>query len=157
MSASAKRSASSAAPTRTPRKQKVIPNLAEDADEVLHKCRLLRETLRAKEESGNEVAKVPDDVPSNIVEVAELAAPEVLEGMETIALQVAQQVLDKKGFTLDIPSRAASNQIFVKQWDRIVLGGKRSTRSYLNVKVRNFTNGIIACSVISCSNAFSFH
>lgn len=40
-----------------------------------------------------------------------------------------------QGFQLEIPSRAASNQIYVPELDRIVLGGKRGTRSFLNVKV----------------------
>jgi len=54
--------------------------------------------------------------------------------METIAKNIANQVLSKKGFNIDIPSRASTNQIYVQEWDRIVLGGKRSTRSFLNVK-----------------------
>jgi meiotic recombination protein SPO11 len=68
------------------------------------------------------------------VEVAELSALHVLEGMEAVALKIADQVLAKKGFSMEIPSRASTNQIYVKEWDRIVLGGKRSTRSFLNVK-----------------------
>eukprot|EP00546_Thalassionema_frauenfeldii_P019570 CAMPEP_0178898522 /NCGR_PEP_ID=MMETSP0786-20121207/2380_1 /TAXON_ID=186022 /ORGANISM="Thalassionema frauenfeldii, Strain CCMP 1798" /LENGTH=147 /DNA_ID=CAMNT_0020569255 /DNA_START=229 /DNA_END=672 /DNA_ORIENTATION=- len=41
---------------------------------------------------------------------------------------------NKSGFSLQIPSRAASNQIYVEEWDRIVLGPKTSTRSFINVK-----------------------
>ena len=77
---------------------------------------------------------VPDGIPSDIVEVSDLSATQVLEGMETIAMNIADQVLSRQGFHLDIPSRASTNQIYVKEWDRIVLGGKRSTRSFLNVK-----------------------
>jgi meiotic recombination protein SPO11 len=77
---------------------------------------------------------LPQGVPSNIVEVADLSATHVLEGMEYIAVNIANQVLTKKGFSFDIPSRASTNQIYVKEWDRIVLGGKRMTRSFLNVK-----------------------
>lgn len=84
-------------------------------------------------------AKIPPD----IVEVVELSSTEVLEGIESVALTIAQQVLSKQGFTLDIPSRASSNQIYVKEWDRIVLGGKRSTRNFLNVRVRR-NNGLLA-------------
>lgn len=54
--------------------------------------------------------------------------------MESIALDIAQQVLNGKGFSMEIPSRAATNQLYVKEWDRIVLGGKRSSRTFLNVK-----------------------
>jgi hypothetical protein len=70
----------------------------------------------------------------SIVEVADLSADRVLDIMESIAVRIAHQVLSKKGLSMDIPSRAASNQIYIKEWDRIVLGGKRSTRSFLNVK-----------------------
>ena len=71
---------------------------------------------------------------TSIVEVANLPASQVIEGMECIALGIAQQVLAKKGFSMEVPSRAASNQVYVKEWDRIVLGSKRGTRSFLNVK-----------------------
>jgi len=119
------------------KKRKTV-QLAKDADQVLKRCRRLREKLiqqekfaSAEERSSEER---PAGVPSSIVEVAELSGSEVLDGMENIAIGIAQQVLSKKGFSFDIPSRASSNQIYVKEWDRIVLGGKRSTRSFLNVK-----------------------
>ena len=69
------------------------------------------------------------------MEVTDMRTTQVLEGIEDIALNVASQVLSKKGFTMEIPSRSASNQIYVPEWDRIVLGEKRSTRHFLNVKV----------------------
>lgn len=103
----------------------------------MENCRKLRAELRAKadfDSASNDQRILPDGVPSNIVEVAELPATQVLEGMEVIAMKIANEVLSKQGFSLDIPSRASSNQIYVKEWDRIVLGGKRSTRSFLNVK-----------------------
>ena len=40
-------------------------------------------------------------------------------------------------------ARAASNQIYVPELDRIVLGDKRGTRSFLNVKVRWIYNVMI--------------
>jgi len=103
---------------------------------VLGKCRKLRDELRAKAdfESSEKQRTLPDGIPSDIVEVAELPETQVLEGMESIAMGIANQVLSKKGLSMDIPSRASTNQIYVKEWDRIVLGGKRSTRSFLNVK-----------------------
>lgn len=117
------------------RKKRAVVHRAQDADQVLRPCRKLRDKLRAKAEATEqEEAILPEGVSSEIVEVAELPATQVLEGMEAVALRIAKQVLDKQGFSLDIPSRAASNQIYVKNWDRIVLGGKRSTRSFLNVK-----------------------
>ena len=75
-----------------------------------------------------------DKIPKDIVEVDELSATEVLEGIEGVALRITQQVLSKKGFSMEIPSRAASNQIYMKEWDRIVLGGKRLGRNFMNVR-----------------------
>jgi meiotic recombination protein SPO11 len=103
---------------------------------VLRECRKLRQLLRDKASvvDADQERKLPEGVPSDIVEVAELPAEQVLEGMEAIAMQIASQVLNKTGFSVEIPSRASTNQVYVKEWDRIVLGGKRSTRSFLNVK-----------------------
>lgn len=131
---------------------------------VLFKCRELRDELRNKKQStqkrkrkdpppssiltlGHSLEEegskkhpstpvVTSPVPSSteIVEVADLGADKVLDVMESIAVRIANQVLSKKGLSMDIPSRAASNQVYVKEWDRIVLGNKRSTRSFLNVK-----------------------
>jgi meiotic recombination protein SPO11 len=138
--------------------------LATDVNSVLAKCRALKETLRAKRntkrndnnndnnESTNDTdgsnyivisdsgetkpnpsdSCIPDD--NGIVEVDELSTTEVLDGIEGIALSITQQILQKKGFSMEIPSRAASNQIYVKQWDRIVLGDKRTGRTFLNVR-----------------------
>lgn len=108
---------------------------AKDLDVVLKKCRDLKSALREKEAKRTHDV-VPESVRSDeIVEVAELSTAEVLEGIEGVALSIANQVLARKGFTLDVPSRSASNQIYVKEWDRIVLGGKRLTRNFINVRV----------------------
>ena len=118
-------------PAPTARGKKKIVTLAPDADRVLRKCRELKTQLQQAEPMIAPSA-IPDGIPSNIVEVMEQTSDQVLEGIEVIALRIAHQVLKRhEGFSLDIPSRAASNQIYVKEWDRIVLGGKRSTRTFL--------------------------
>jgi hypothetical protein len=108
-------------------KKRVVVQRAKDADIFLAQCRKLHAELIAKAAATDNVAAraIPDGIPSNIVEVAELPEAQVLEGMEVIALQVAHQVLSKKGFSMEVPSRAASNQVYVKEWDRIVrIGGR---------------------------------
>lgn len=123
-------------PQSAPKYRKRVA-LASDATQVLQKCRSLREKLKKE-------VTTPDDaqssIPQNILEVADLSVNHVVEGMEAIAIKVAKQVLSNRGFTLEVPSRAASNQIYIKEWDRIVLGEKRSTRHFLNVKVRRLVN-----------------
>jgi|AntRauTorckE5430_2_1112549.scaffolds.fasta_scaffold06951_3 hypothetical protein len=151
-----------------------IVQLADDADEVLAKCRELREELKQKAEQNKESAETtiqdndanangqdvhpianakPDSSVSSassgiaslrgksIIEVSEMSTTEVVEAIESVAIQITNQVLRKKGFTLEIPSRASSNQIYVPELDRIVLGEKRGTRSFLNAKV----NSVCVC------------
>eukprot|EP00581_Thalassiosira_minuscula_P018017 CAMPEP_0183732194 /NCGR_PEP_ID=MMETSP0737-20130205/37751_1 /TAXON_ID=385413 /ORGANISM="Thalassiosira miniscula, Strain CCMP1093" /LENGTH=500 /DNA_ID=CAMNT_0025965123 /DNA_START=10 /DNA_END=1512 /DNA_ORIENTATION=+ len=189
--------------TKLPSSKRRLVKLADDADEVLAKCRKLRDALRMKQmaefsssddegEDGSSKSKGSEDddewgldddedddkknifttkgpspkkkaktqslslsklsgnksnnskdnskavgedvTKKTIVEVVEMNSTEVMEGIENVAVRVAHQVLAKQGFQLDIPSRAASNQIYVPELDRIVLGDKRGTRSFLNVK-----------------------
>eukprot|EP01082_Thalassiosira_pseudonana_P009473 g8525.t1.1.5e17418a g8525 g8525.t1 contig3:294354-296009(-) len=159
-------------PSTTVTKKRVV-KLADDADEVLAKCRSLRDALRMKASSTGdndddvsddewgideeeadakkEAARKVDgsktqqirlsDLKSGttadgkaIVEVVEMNTTQVMEGIENVAVKIAKQVLAKQGFQLEIPSRSASNQVYVPELDRIVLGDKTGTRSFLNVK-----------------------
>jgi meiotic recombination protein SPO11 len=119
-------------------RKRVEVKLAADADLVLAKCRELKEKLRReRREAATTGTPSGDDsnaIPKDIVEVDELSTTEVLEGIEGVALQITRQVLQKKGFSMEIPSRASSNQIYLKDRDRLVLGGKRVGRSFLNVR-----------------------
>jgi hypothetical protein len=54
-------------------------------------------------------------IPKDIVEVEELSSTEVIEGIEAIAVNITNQVLSKKGFSMEIPSRSSSNQIYMKE------------------------------------------
>eukprot|EP00804_Cyclotella_cryptica_P030226 CCRYP_017100-RC/>CCRYP_017100-RC protein AED:0.03 eAED:0.03 QI:382/1/1/1/1/1/6/5614/478 len=173
---------SPAAAARKPPVKRRQVNLADDADQVLTKCRELRDALRRKSSSlptgessdddddeawnldtksdgedekdenkktgGAKTKRIRlselkrasastaelDGKKSTIVEVAEMNSTQVVEGIENVAVKIARQVLAKQGFQLEIPSRAASNQIYVPELDRIVLGDKTGTRSFLNVK-----------------------
>jgi len=110
------------------KKKRAVVQLADDAGAVLRRCRALRRQLVQKYEFEGSEAQLGgggnngelSTVPKDLVEVSELSSLEVLEGMECVAVGVAQQVLQRKGFTLDIPSRASSNQVYVKEWDRYV-------------------------------------
>lgn len=87
-----------------------------------------------KKRRVGEVKSITSVDASDIVEVAEMSSTEVIEGIEAVAVKIMHQVLNKQGFTMEIPSRAASNQVYVPELDRIVLGNKRGTRSFLSVK-----------------------
>lgn len=121
-----------------PSGRKVV-SIAEDASEVLAKCRELRKELKKKFEDSNRNVKMEGEVveslrSKSIIEVQEMSSLEVVEGIEAIAMDIAKQVLSQKGFVMEIPSRTSTNQIYVPELDRIVLGDKKGTRSFLNVK-----------------------
>jgi meiotic recombination protein SPO11 len=164
-------------PSRLGRKR---VTLADDADIVLSKCRLLRKELKLKLMEKEKINKdddndeeEDDDININsldnggksdsssssvataamikqeqnqqhttikslrnkaIVEVTEMSPTNVIHNIESIAIKIVKQILDKKGFTLDVPSRTSSNQIYVPELDRIVLGEKKGLRHFLNVK-----------------------
>mmetsp|Transcript_3985 Transcript_3985/g.4444 ORF Transcript_3985/g.4444 Transcript_3985/m.4444 type:complete len:450 (+) Transcript_3985:109-1458(+) len=130
--------------SRKKNRKRELVKLAADADTVLAKCRALKEKLRRKKEnaatasiytgSGDDGNTNDNNISKDIVEVDELSTTEVLEGIEGVALQITRQVLQKKGFSMEIPSRASTNQIYVKEWDRIVLGKKRIGRNFMNVR-----------------------
>lgn len=82
MSSSRKRQNQPPAPLQestalTSSKRRIV-SIAPDADEVLVQCRKLRDQMRAQsiEESDRAARVIPEGVPSSIVEVDELRAPE---------------------------------------------------------------------------------
>lgn len=95
----------SRAPSEGPAKRVMVQKAA-DLEVVMVKCRALKDELRKK--ASIEVDADPDEIPSGIVEVAELSSSEVLEGIEGVALTITNQVLARQGFSMDIPSRASS-------------------------------------------------
>ena len=72
-----------AVPVAANRKRAPV-NVAKDLDQVMLKCRQLKAALREKvDEDGPNGKVVPESIKSEeIVEVAELSATEVLEGIE---------------------------------------------------------------------------
>ena len=136
--------------------------VADDVDQVLAKCRLLRKTLINKSKKSetktfaqatesesipgtkHSVKKEDNNSDTNsmksIVEVSEMSALEVTESIESIAIQIVNQILGKRGFELEIPSRTSGNQIYLPELDRIVLGDKKLSRNFLSVKVRTLIN-----------------
>ena len=168
-----KRQLSGKGSTASATKKRVF-KVADDVDEVLAKCRQLREQIRqkakkqqdrikriadidhlsddsstfdsdeeykesdkkVKKEKAKTKPKISLDIlkGKSIVEVSEMSSTEVVEAIEAIAIRIANQVLMKKGFSMEIPSRSSSNQVYIKELDRIVLGDKKGTRSFLNAK-----------------------
>lgn len=100
--------------TTSRKRQKPVVQVAEDLDIVMKECRKLKAEMRkqASKSSPKDEEELAE-IPSGIMEVTELSSTEVLEGIEAIALTIANQVVALKGFSMEIPSRAASVRCFI--------------------------------------------
>lgn len=65
-------------------------------------------------------------------EVLELDADHVRRAIEGAMAEVARSVMKGNGFSYVVPTRSASNQLYVEELDRIVLKDKTSTRVFAN-------------------------
>ncbi|KAJ1423708.1 topoisomerase [Ochromonadaceae sp. CCMP2298] len=80
--------------------------------------------------------KAIDDVTSHldgITEAEDLNPAEVSTRLESLVIDIVQQILATNTFELTMPSRASTNQKYLEDIDRIVLGDKTSKRMFLNV------------------------
>ncbi|KAL6519396.1 DNA topoisomerase 6 subunit A [Orobanche gracilis] len=66
-------------------------------------------------------------------EVSDLPLSSVQSAIESLALSFAHSILAGNGFSFSVPSRAAANQLYVPELDRIVLKDKSSDRPFANV------------------------
>lgn len=66
-------------------------------------------------------------------EVCDLPLSSVQSTIESLALSLAHSILSGSGFSFSVPSRAAANQLYVPELDRIVLKDKSSARPFANV------------------------
>jgi meiotic recombination protein SPO11 len=67
-----------------------------------------------------------------VTEAQDLGPAEVSEKLETLVAEIVAQILRTNTFELNIPNRGASNQKYLEDVDRIVLGDKISKRLFLN-------------------------
>lgn len=65
-------------------------------------------------------------------EVLELDADRVRRAIEGALAEVARSIMKGDGFSYIVPTRSASNQLYVEELDRIVLKDKTSTRMFAN-------------------------
>ncbi|CAL9187850.1 unnamed protein product [Musa hybrid cultivar] len=66
-------------------------------------------------------------------EVSDCDAASVQLAIERAVLAMARSILAGRGFSFDVPSRAASNQLYVPELDRIVLRDKSSSRPFASL------------------------
>jgi meiotic recombination protein SPO11 len=107
--------------------------VASDSAAVLTKVRDLVRRMRAEAAAAGGPKTLEDLGIKGVREVAELTAAEVLDGIEEQLCGVASTVLAGHGFSFAVPSRAAGNQEYIPQLDRIVLRSKVGARPFASV------------------------
>lgn len=72
-------------------------------------------------------------LPFRCREVADLSLSSVQSNIESLILKIAHSIISGQGFSFDVPSRSAANQLYVAELDRIVLKDKSSQRPFANI------------------------
>ena len=99
-----------------------------DPDIVLkevRRCRALLEKAKPRDESCVDL--------SAYRVVKEMTGDSVAKEIHELFLKCAESILGGRSFKFDVPSRAAANQHYVPELDRIVLKDNTSERSFANV------------------------
>jgi len=107
--------------------------VAKDTSSVLRKVRALVALMRTDASKAGGPKTLADLGIVGVQEVADLTAGEVLDGIEELLCGVASSVVGGEGFSFAVPSRAAGNQAYVKELDRIVLKSKTGVRQFASV------------------------
>eukprot|EP00041_Stephanoeca_diplocostata_P026779 m.727925 g.727925 ORF g.727925 m.727925 type:complete len:429 (-) comp23039_c0_seq5:2990-4276(-) len=74
------------------------------------------------------------DIDEDVWQVVEMSDGDVKASIEAVMLQLATTILAGNGFTFSIPSRSATNQLYVPDLDRIVLKRQLKDRAFANTK-----------------------
>uniref|UniRef100_A0A7S0V3E1 DNA topoisomerase 6 subunit A n=1 Tax=Polytomella parva TaxID=51329 RepID=A0A7S0V3E1_9CHLO len=110
----------------------VIGNKERSIDEILKKVKELSETSKKNEHDSKTLSKLL--LPFKCREVIDKDASAVLEEIESTIVNTALSILDSRGFSFDVPSRAKGNQAYVPELDRIVLKDALSKRPFANTQ-----------------------
>jgi meiotic recombination protein SPO11 len=73
------------------------------------------------------------DPASSYIVVADQDSASVTSRINRLVLAAARSILSGRGFSFAVPSRAASNQVYLPDLDRIVLVRRESARPFANV------------------------
>lgn len=130
---SSKRASSSSSPgrkkTKGAKKADVTIPVQATVDEVLTLVRKEKNIIRT---SGEIDPAITIAQLVGVTEAEDLLPEEVSKRLESLVVEIVTQILKTNTFELTIPNRGASNQKYLEDLDRIVLGDKISKRLFLN-------------------------
>lgn len=114
------------------KRAKVTADLASnlDADEVMTQVRTQKRAVfkRLTEESVPMLTNL-----EGVTEVEDLPSEEVSRKIEDLVVTVVNEIVSSGSFELTVPNRSASNQKYIEELDRVVLGDKVTKKPFLNV------------------------
>ncbi|KAG7964592.1 hypothetical protein I3843_09G177700 [Carya illinoinensis] len=114
--------------TRLPFKNRLKPDSI-----ILESLQDLLRTHSASSSNSKTLTLTELSLASTCREVTDLSLPSVQSAIESQILKIAHSILSGHGFSFDVPSRSAANQLYVPELDRIVLKDKTSLRPYANI------------------------
>ncbi|CAN1142874.1 DNA topoisomerase 6 subunit A [Linum perenne] len=95
---------------------------------------LLKSTIAAASSSSSRPRSLSDLALTNMCrEVTDQSPAAVQSNIESLILSLARSILAGNGFSFNVPSRAATNQLYVPELDRIVLKDKNTLRPFANI------------------------
>lgn len=101
--------------------------ISNDVSNDLKLLRLLKQNLQLKTSSNCQLQGL------GVKEVKDLPTNDVIKEIENVIVDIIDQIMNNSNsFELTIPNRTASNQKYIEEIDRIVLGDKVSKRQFLN-------------------------
>lgn len=101
---------------------------------ILSTLQYLTASVRQTNSSNAQTLTLSDlSLSSACREVSDQDLLAVQSSIERLILNVTRSILSGAGFSFDVPSRSAANQLYVPELDRIVLKDKISLRPYANV------------------------
>uniref|UniRef100_A0A0E0KC84 DNA topoisomerase 6 subunit A n=1 Tax=Oryza punctata TaxID=4537 RepID=A0A0E0KC84_ORYPU len=83
--------------------------------------------------SASKALATEDDPAASYIVVADQDSASVTSRINRLVLAAARSILSGRGFSFAVPSRAASNQVYLPDLDRIVLVRRESARPFANV------------------------
>lgn len=101
---------------------------------ILSTLQYLTASVRQTNSSNAQTLTLSDlSLSSACREVSDQDLLAVQSSIERLILNVTRSILSGAGFSFDVPSRSAANQLYVPELDRIVLKDKISLRPYAHV------------------------
>ncbi|KAL0316270.1 UNVERIFIED_CONTAM: DNA topoisomerase 6 subunit A [Sesamum radiatum] len=100
---------------------------------ILQTLKALKSSAATSSAAAKPVALSDLNLPTACREVSDLPLTSVQSSIESVVLSLAHSILSGNGFSFSVPSRAAANQLYVPELDRIVLKDKSSARPFANV------------------------